>query len=77
MTDTILSQKREEKLCKKGTISFAIPLLNNNSDIGLHMGTNNVPYCTTETMVDQILLPSIFFFCTKSQLVILLFILQR
>ena len=77
MTDTILSQKREEKLCKKGTISFAIPLINNNSDIGLHMGTNNVPYCTTETMVDQILRLSIFFFCRKSQLVRLLFILQR
>ena len=70
MGDSILSQIREDKLCKKGTISvrcfsgakfedfyhYAIPLINKKPDhIVLHMGTNNTPYCTPEKMVDQIL----------------------
>ena len=70
MGDSILSQIREDKLCKKGTIKvrcfpgakfedfyhYAIPLINKKPDrIVLHMGTNNAPYCTPEKMVDQIL----------------------
>ena len=70
MGDFILSQIREDKLRKKGTIKVrcfpgakfdnfyhcAIPLLNKRPDrIVLHMGTNNAPYCTREKMVDQIL----------------------
>ena len=70
MGDSILSQIREDKLCKKGTIKvrcflgakfediyhYAIPLINKKPDrIVLLMGTNNAPYCTPEKMVDQIL----------------------
>ena len=70
MGDSILSQIREDKLCKKGTIKvrcfpgvkfedfyhYAIPLINKKPDlILLHMGTNNAPYSTPEKMVDQIL----------------------
>ena len=70
MGDSILSQIREDKLCKKGTIKVrcfpgakfedfyhcAIPLINKKPDcIVLLMGTNNAPYCTPEKIVDQIL----------------------
>ena len=70
MGDSILSQTREDKLCKKGTIKvrcfpdakfedfyhYAIPFMNKNPDrIVLHMGTNNDPYCTPEKIVGQIL----------------------
>ena len=70
MGDSILSQIREDKLCKKGTIKArcfpgakfdnfyhcAIPLINKKPDrIVLHTGTDNAPYCTQEKMVDQIL----------------------
>ena len=70
MGDSILSQIREDKLCKKDTIKvryfpgakfedfylYAITLINKKPDcIVLHMGTNNAPYCTPEKMVDQIL----------------------
>ena len=70
MGDSILSQIREDKLCKKGTIKvrcfpgakfedfyhYAIPFINKKPDrIVLHMGTNNDPYCTPEKMVGQIL----------------------
>ena len=68
--DSILSQIREDKICKKGTVKvrcfpgakfeyfyhYAIPLINKKPDrIVLHMGTNNTPYCTPEKMVYQIL----------------------
>ena len=68
--DSILSQIREDKICKKGTVKvrcfpgakfeyfyhYAIPLINKKPDrIVLHMGTNNAPYCTPEKMVGQIL----------------------
>ena len=70
MGDSILSQIREDKLYKKGTIKvrcfpgakfedfyhYAIPLISKKPDrIILHMGTNNAPYSTPEKMVDQIL----------------------
>ena len=70
MGDSILSQTREDKLCKKGTIKvryfpgakfedfyhYAFPLINKKPDcMVLLMGTNNAPYCTPEKMVDQIL----------------------
>ena len=70
MGDSILSQIREDKLCKKGTIKvrcfpgaklhdfyhYAIPFINKKPDqIDLHMGTSNSPYCTPEKVVDQIL----------------------
>ena len=70
MCDSILSQIRQDKLCKRGTIKVrcfpgakfddfqhdAIPLINKKPDrIVLHMGTNNAPYCTPEKMADQIL----------------------
>ena len=60
MGDSILSQIREDKLCKKGIVKvrcfpgakfedfyhYAIPLINKKPDrIVLHMGTNNAPYC--------------------------------
>ena len=67
MGDSILSQIREDKLCKKGTIKvhcfpdakfedfyhYAILFINKKPDrIVLHMGTNNAQNCTPE---DQIL----------------------
>ena len=70
ISDSILSQIREDKICKKGTVKvrcfpvakfeyfyhYAIPLINKKPDrIVLHMGTNNAPYCTPEKMVGQIL----------------------
>ena len=70
MDDSILSQIRKDKLCKKGTIKvrcfpgakfddfyhYAIPLINKKPDhIVLHMGTNNAPYFTPEKIVNQIL----------------------
>ena len=70
MGDSILSQIREDKLCKKGIIKVrcfqgskfddfyhsAIPLINKKSDrIVLHMGKNKAPHCTPEKMVNQIL----------------------
>ena len=59
MGDSILSQIREDKLCKKGTIKvrcfpgakfedfyhYTIPLINKKPDrIVLHVGTNNTLY---------------------------------
>ena len=70
MGDSTLSQIREDKLCKKGTIKvrcfpgatfddffhYAFPLITKKPDrIVLHMGTNNAPYCTPEKMANQIL----------------------
>ena len=70
MGDSILSQIREDNLCKKGTIKvrclpsitfddfychYAIPLINKKPDRTVfNMGTNNVPYCTSEKMAELI-----------------------
>ena len=81
MGDSILSQIREDKLCKKGTIKFrcfpgakfdefyhsAIPLINKKTDrVVLHTGINNAPYCTPEKMVDKILGLKHFFLAQTS-----------
>ena len=83
MGDSILSQIREDKLCKKGTIKvrcfpgakfedfyhYTIPLINKKPDrIVLHVGTNNTPYCTPEKMVDQILGLKKFYLAETSNL---------